>query len=74
VAVKDGSIRLAWPALSEDGVANKIEHINRAEAASLGITYELFLDAILDGGGAIDGYRHYPINDESQAAGDLTGQ
>jgi hypothetical protein len=64
VDVKNGAIRLAWSALSEDGAANKIEYINRAEAASLGMPYELLLDAVLEAGGAIDGIGHYPVTDE----------
>ena len=35
VDVREGSIRLAWPALSENGTSNKIEYINRTEAARL---------------------------------------
>jgi hypothetical protein len=62
VDAKDGSIRLAWSALSEDG--NAIEYIDRAEAASLGIYYELFLNAVLKGGRAIDGSGHYPVTDD----------
>jgi hypothetical protein len=62
--VKDGSIRLAWSAVSENGTANEIEYLNRAEAASLGLPYELFLDAVLEGAGAIDGNGHYPATDE----------
>ena len=62
VDVKSGSIRLAWSALSEDGTA--IEYINRAEAASLGITYELLLDAVLRSGGIVDGSGHYPVTEE----------
>jgi hypothetical protein len=61
VAVKDGSIQLAF---SDDELTSKIEYINRAEAASLGIPYELFLDAVLEAGGAIDGIGHYPVTDE----------
>ena len=64
VDLKSGSIRLAWSALSEDGNANKIEYIDRAEAASLGITYELLLDAVLKGGGIVDGSGHYPVTKE----------
>ena len=64
VDAKSGSIRLAWSALSEDGAPNKIEYINRAEAASLGITYEILIDAVLKGGGIIDGIGHYPVTDE----------
>ena len=64
VAVKDRSIRLAWSTLSEDGAANKIEYINRAEATSLGMPYELLLDAVLEAGGAIDGSGHYPVSEE----------
>ena len=61
---KSGSIRLAWSALSEDGTPNKIEYINRAEAASLGITYEILIDSVLKYGGTVDGIGHYPVTDE----------
>ena len=64
VDAKSGSIRLAWSALSEDGTPNKIEYINRAEAASLGITYEILIDAVLKSGGIVDGSGHYPVTDE----------
>jgi hypothetical protein len=64
VDVKDGSIRLAWSAISKDGTASKIEHINRAEAVRLGIPYELLLDAVLEAGGTIDGSDHYPVTEE----------
>ena len=64
VDVKDGSIRLAWSALSEDGAPNEIQYINKAEASSLGIHYELLLNAVLKGGGAINGSGHYPVTDE----------
>jgi len=64
VDAKSGSIRLAWSALSEDGTPNKIEYINRAEAASLGITYEILIDAVLKRGGIVDGSGHYPVTDE----------
>jgi hypothetical protein len=64
VAVKDGSIRLAWSTFSEDGIANRIEYINRAEAIRLGIPYDLLLDAVLEGGGTIDGIGYYPVTEE----------
>ncbi|MDD1752780.1 MAG: hypothetical protein LUQ38_06815 [Methanotrichaceae archaeon] len=61
VDVKDGSIRLAF---SDDTLTSKVEYINRAEAVRLGIPYDLLLDAVLEGGGAIDGNGHYPVTDE----------
>ena len=61
VDVKDGSIRLAF---SDDESTSKVEYINRAEAVSLGIPYELLLDAVLEGGGTIDGSGHYPVTNE----------
>ena len=64
MAVRDGSIRLAWSALSEDGTASKIEYINRAEAVRLGIPYDSLIDAVLEGGGTIDGSGHYPVTEE----------
>jgi hypothetical protein len=64
VDAKSGSIRLAWSAVSENGTANEIEYLNRAEAASLGIPYELLLGAVLEGDGAIDGSGHYPVTNE----------
>ncbi len=64
VDVKDGSIKLAWSALSDDGTASKIEYINRAEAVRIGIPYDLLIDAVLEGGGTIDGSGHYPVTEE----------
>jgi hypothetical protein len=64
VDVKEGSIRLAWSAFSDDELTSKVEYINRAEAASLGMPYELLLDAVLEAGGAINGSGHYPVTDE----------
>jgi hypothetical protein len=64
VEMEDGLIRLAWTAFSDDGAANMIEYINRAEAVRLGISYDLLLDAVLEGGGAIDGSGHYPVTEE----------
>jgi hypothetical protein len=62
VDAKGGSIRLAWSSLSEDGTA--IEYIDRGEAASLGISYELLLDAVLTDGGIVDGSGYYPVTEE----------
>ena len=62
--VKDGSIRLGWSALSEDGRPNEIQYINKAEASSLGIHYELLINAVLKCGGAIDRNGHYPVTEE----------
>ena len=58
VDVKDGSIKLAWSALSDDGTTSKIEYINRAEAVRIGIPYDLLIDAVLEGGGI------YPVTEE----------
>jgi hypothetical protein len=61
VDAKDGDVRLAWVAHSEDTSASKIEYIDKIEASRLGIHYDLFLDAISEDRGAtiIDG--HYPV-------------
>ena len=64
VDMKDGSIKLAWSALSGDGIASKMEYINRAEAVRIGIPYDLLIDAVLEGGGVIDGCGHYPVTEE----------
>ena len=64
VDLKDGSIRLTWSAISEDSIASKIEYINRAEAVRLGIPYDSLIDAVLEGGGTIDGSGHYPVTEE----------
>jgi hypothetical protein len=64
VDVKDGSIRLAWSASSDDELTSVMEYINRAEAASLGMPYELLLYAVLEGGGTIDGRGHYSMTEE----------
>ena len=61
---KSGSIRLAWSALSDDGTGSKIEYINRAEAVRIGIPYDLLIDAVLEGGGAIEDSGHYPVTEE----------
>ena len=61
---KSGSIRLAWSALSDDGTASKIEYIHRAEAVRIGIPYDLLIDAVLEGGGIVDGSGHYPVTEE----------
>ncbi|MCJ7444945.1 MAG: hypothetical protein MUO26_10520 [Methanotrichaceae archaeon] len=61
VDVKDGQIRLAW---TEDGSTNKFEYIDRIEAVRLGISYESLVDAVSEGGGAIDINGHYPMTNE----------
>ena len=57
-------IKLAWSAISEDGTASKIEYINMAEAVRIGMPYDLLIDAVLEGGGVIDGIGHYPVTEE----------
>ncbi len=64
VDVKDGSILLAWSAISKDGTVGNIEYINRAEAIRLGIPYDPLIDAVFEGGGTIDGSGHYPVTEE----------
>jgi len=64
VDVKDGSIRLAWSASSDDELTSVMEYINRAEAVRLGIPYDLLLDAVLESSGAIDGSGHYPVTEQ----------
>ena len=56
-------ISLAWTAFSDDGSASKVEYFYRAEAVRLGIPYDLLLDAVLEGGGAIGGTGHYPTEE-----------
>jgi len=64
VEVEDGLIRLAWTDFFDDSSTSKVEYINRVEAAVLGIPYDLFLDAVLEAGGAIDVSGHYPVTEE----------
>ncbi|MCJ7443230.1 MAG: hypothetical protein MUO26_01645 [Methanotrichaceae archaeon] len=47
--VEDRQIRLAW---TDDRITKKIEYIDRIEALRLGISYDLLLDAVSEGGGA----------------------
>jgi len=60
VDVEDGQIRLAW---TDDG-SNKVEYIDRIEAVRLGIFYESLVDAVEEGGEAVNIDSHYPVTDE----------
>ncbi|MCJ7444429.1 MAG: hypothetical protein MUO26_07865 [Methanotrichaceae archaeon] len=64
VDVKYRCIRLAWTSVSDDGSTNNVEYIDRIEAVRLGISYDLLLDAVVEGGGTIDIDGHYPVTHE----------
>jgi hypothetical protein len=55
--VKDGSIRLSWVDSS-----GKEQSIDRVEAIRLGISYDLFIDALSEELGNTIRNGHYPIN------------
>ncbi|MCJ7445034.1 MAG: hypothetical protein MUO26_11005 [Methanotrichaceae archaeon] len=44
---------------------NKVEYIDRIEAVRLGISYDLLIDAVSEGGGAIDIDGHHPVTHET---------
>ena len=58
--VMDGRVRLAWNGSSYDG---SIDFMERADAIGLGISYDMFLDALSEAGGATSMSGRYPIND-----------
>ena len=58
--VVDGHVRLAW---MDDDAANSIKFMERADAIGLGISYDIFLDALVEAGGAIDVNGRYPLNE-----------
>ncbi|MCJ7443738.1 MAG: hypothetical protein MUO26_04270 [Methanotrichaceae archaeon] len=61
VDVEDGHILLAWTPVPDDGSTNNVEYIDRTEAVRLVISYDLLLDAVSEGGGAININDHYPV-------------
>jgi hypothetical protein len=50
--------------LDQAASAQRIEYIDRIEASRLGIDYDLLLDAVSEGGGAIDINGRYPVTEE----------
>ncbi|MDD1753429.1 MAG: hypothetical protein LUQ38_10130 [Methanotrichaceae archaeon] len=64
VEVEEGLSRLAWTDFSHDGLTKKVEYIDRIEAAVLGISYDLLLDAVSDGDGAIESSGRYLVIEE----------
>ncbi|MCJ7443715.1 MAG: hypothetical protein MUO26_04155 [Methanotrichaceae archaeon] len=55
---------MAWTSMSDDGSTNNIEHIDRIEAVRPGISHDLIIDAVSEGGGAININGRYPVTHE----------
>jgi hypothetical protein len=53
----DGHVRLGW---ISDG---SFDLMNRVEMIRLGISYEMFLDALSEAGGSANASGRYPLND-----------